>query len=139
MASRDDIIKFVEGTQLKKGVPDFRVGDTVAAHVKIVEEGKARTQVFEGIVIAKKGAGLRSTFTIRKVSFGEGVERTFPLHSPSLEKIAVKKRGEVRRAKLFYLRKKIGKTPGVEEKVDTGVETEGQNAPVREEGVKKEL
>lgn len=134
MVSRDEKIKFVEGPQLKNAISAFDVGDTVSVHVKIVEEGKARTQLFEGIVIGKKGSGLRSTFAVRKVSFGEGVERVFPLHSPSIEKIVLKKKGGVKKAKLYYLRKKIGKATKVEEKMET---LETQNAPVREEGEKE--
>jgi len=127
MASRDEKIKFVEAPHLKKDIPDFDVGDTVSVHVKIIEEGKARTQLFEGIVIAKKGSGLRSAFTVRKISFGEGVERVFPLHSPSIEKIALKKKGEVKRAKLYYLRKKIGKATRVEERQDGSLEAKAQD------------
>lgn len=135
MASKNELIKSIEEAQLKKDIPAFKVGDTVSVHVKILEEGKARTQLFEGIVIAKKGSGLRSSFTVRKISFGEGVERVFPLHSPFVEKIIVKKKGEVSRAKLYYLRKKIGKATKVEEKLDIGLET--QDAPIREEGKKE--
>lgn len=118
MASREEKIKLIEASQLKKDVTDFKVGDTISVHVKIVEEGKARTQLFEGIVIAKRGSGLRASFTVRKVSFGEGVERIFPVNSPTVEKIEVKKRGEVKKAKLYYLRNKVGKATKVEEKVD---------------------
>lgn len=138
MTSREDMIKAVEGSQLKKDLPDFRVGDTVSVHVKVIEEEKTRTQVFEGIVIAKKGTGLRSTFTVRKISFGEGVEKVFPVHSPFVEKIVVKKKGKVRKAKLYYLRKKVGKATKVEEKLDT-VPAQGrqENAAIREEGAKE--
>ncbi len=138
MASRDEKIKFVEDPQLKKDIPAFDVGDTVSVHVKIVEEDKTRTQLFEGIVIAKKGSGLRSTFTVRKISFGEGVERVFPLHSPYVEKVVVKKKGGVKKAKLYYLRSKVGKATKVEEKIDIGLETQTHdNAPLREEGKKE--
>ena len=138
MVSRDEKIKFVEAPHLKKDIPNFDVGDTVSVHVRIVEEGKARTQLFEGIVIAKRGSGLRSSFTVRKISFGEGVERIFPLHSPSVEKVTVKKKGEVKKAKLYYLRKKIGKATKVEERQDASLEAQAQdNAPVREEGKKE--
>lgn len=89
--------------------PKFGIGDTVLVYVKIKEEGKTRIQVFEGIVIRKKGKSVRGTFTVRRVSFGEGVERTFPLRSPSIEKVEIKKRGAVRRAKLYYLKKRKGK------------------------------
>lgn len=132
MTSRYDKIKSVEDIQLKKDIPAFDVGDTVSVHVKIMEDEKARTQVFEGIVISKKGSGLRSAFTVRKISFGEGVERSFPLHSPFVEKIVVKKKGEVKKAKLYYLRKKIGKDTRVEERLDTTLES--KDVPLREEG-----
>lgn len=111
-------MKIVEERQLKRDIPQFNVGDTVRVEVKIVEEEKTRLQAFEGIVIRKKGSGIRSTFTLRRVSYGEGVERTFPLHSPLLEKISVVKTGKVRRAKLYYLRKRMGKKIGVEERIE---------------------
>ncbi len=103
-------IAWVESDYLKKNIPDFRVGDTVRTFVKIQEEGgKTRLQAFEGIVIAQRGSGIRETFTVRRISFGEGVERIFPLHSPSIDRIMRIHRGKVRRAKLNYLRKRIGK------------------------------
>jgi len=135
MASKSDILKHVEAPHLKKEIADFRVGDTVSVHVKIVEEGKARTQLFEGIVIAKRGSGVRASFTVRKISFGEGVERVFPVNSPFVEKVVLKKKGDVRRAKLYYLRNKIGKATKVEEKVD--VVSEKKDAPLRENGQKE--
>lgn len=104
-----DKLKHIKEMQLKGDIPEFRVGDEVKVYVKIVEEDKTRTQVFEGIVIARKSSGPSETFTVRKISYGEGVERTFPLHSPNIKKITVEKKGEDRRAKLFYLRQKIGK------------------------------
>ncbi|MCX5667211.1 MAG: 50S ribosomal protein L19 [Candidatus Omnitrophica bacterium] len=110
--------KLVEAAHLKKDIPQFNVGDTIDVLVKIVEEGKSRAQTFEGIVIAKKGTGLGETFTVRKISYGEGVERVFPLHTPSIEKIVVIKKGDVKRAKLYYLKKKIGKDTKVEEKIE---------------------
>ena len=103
---------------MKKDIPPFSVGDTVDVLVKIIEEGKSRAQTFEGIVIARKGSGIGETFTMRKISYGEGVERVFPLHSPSIEKIVLVKKGDVKRAKLYYLKKKIGKETKVEEKVE---------------------
>ncbi|MDD5449960.1 MAG: 50S ribosomal protein L19 [Candidatus Omnitrophica bacterium] len=130
-----DTIKFLEASQLKKDIPDFKTGDMVDVYVKIIEEGKTRSQLFEGIVISKKGSGLRSSFTVRKVSFGEGVERVFPLHSPSVERIVVKKKGKVKRAKLYYLRKKIGKATKVEESENIGTDT--GNVLLREEGKKE--
>ena len=104
----------------------FNVGDTVRVHVKIKEEGKTRTQVFEGIVIKKKFRGQEGTFTVRRISYGEGVERTFPLHAPSVSKIEVKKKGTVRKAKLYYLRKKVGKASKIEEKIEAAPRAEGE-------------
>ena len=127
----DKYTKLVEATHLKKDLPQFNVGDTIDVLVKIVEEGKARAQTFEGIVIAKKGSGLGETFTVRKISYGEGVERVFPLHTPSIEKIVVIKKGDVKRAKLYYLKKKIGKETKVEEKIEHS--TEQAATPPREE------
>jgi len=102
-------VELVEREQLRTDLQDFRVGDTVKVHVKIVEGEKERIQPFEGVVIRKKGGGNRSTFTVRKISYGIGVERIFPLHSPRIDRIDVISRGEVRRAKLFYLRNLKGK------------------------------
>ena len=102
-------VEMVELEQLRTDLPDFRVGDTVKVHVKIVEGDKERIQLFEGVVIRKKGGGIRSTFTVRKISYGIGVERIFPTHSPRLEHIDVISRGKVRRAKLTYLRGLKGK------------------------------
>ena len=112
-------MKRFEEKYLKKDVPKFRIGDTVLVHVKIKEEGKTRTQVFEGVVMRKKGSGVRATFTVRRISYGEGVERTFPLHSPFIQKVETKKRGRVSRAKLYYLRKKKGKRSKVDERIET--------------------
>ncbi|MDP3792062.1 MAG: 50S ribosomal protein L19 [Candidatus Omnitrophota bacterium] len=111
-------LKLVEAVGLRKDLPQFNVGDTIDVLVKIIEEGKARAQTFEGIVIAKKGSGIGETFTVRKISYGEGVERVFPLHTPSIEKIVVVKKGDVKRAKLYYLKRKIGKETKVEEKIE---------------------
>jgi len=102
-------VELVEREQLRTDLQDFRVGDTVKVHVKIVEGEKERVQPFEGVVIRKKGGGIRSTFTVRKISYGIGVERVFPLHSPRIDRIDVISRGKVRRAKLFYLRNLKGK------------------------------
>ena len=102
-------MELVEREQLRTDLPDFRVGDTVKVHVKIVEGDKERVQPFEGVVIRKRAGGIRSTFTVRKISYGIGVERIFPLHSPRIEHIDVITRGKVRRAKLFYLRNLKGK------------------------------
>jgi large subunit ribosomal protein L19 len=110
-----NLIKAVE-ERYRKDVPVFNIGDTVRAFVKVVEGDKERLQPFEGIVIARKGSGSRETFMVRKISFGVGVERIFPVHSPSVDRIEVIKRGDVRRAKLYYLRDKKGKHAKVKEK-----------------------
>ncbi|HEX7406676.1 MAG TPA: 50S ribosomal protein L19 [Candidatus Binatia bacterium] len=107
----------IESEQLKAGVPQFKPGDTVRVHVKVIEGEKERIQVFEGVVLRKSRGANRASFTVRKTSYGIGVERTFPLHSPRLEKIDVVTRGVVRRAKLYYLRKLSGKAARIEEEV----------------------
>ncbi len=109
------IIKALEAEQLKKDVPKFKVGDSVRVAVRVEEADKTRTQNFEGVVICKQGSGLRESFTVRRISFGEGVERNFPLHSPTVQKIEVVRTGKVRRAKLYYLRKATGKKGRIEE------------------------
>lgn len=101
--------------QCKPEITDFRVGDTVKVHTRIVEGENERIQLFSGVVIARKGTGIQETFTVRRVSFGQGVEKVFPLHSPRVAKIEVERRGKVRRAKLYYLRDKIGKSAKVKE------------------------
>ena len=106
----------VDRGNLKSDVPEFGPGDTVKVHVQIVEGGRERVQVFQGVVIARRGASSRESFTVRKVSFGVGVERTFPLHSPVIAKIEVLSRGDVRRAKLYYLRERVGKKAKIKEK-----------------------
>ena len=106
----------VEAPYLRQDLPDFRPGDTVRVHVRVVEGDRERTQVFEGVVIARKHGGTRETFTVRKVSSGIGVERVFPVHSPAIQKIEVVRRGQVRRAKLYYLRKRVGKAARVAER-----------------------
>ncbi|QGU02298.1 50S ribosomal protein L19 [Corynebacterium kalinowskii] len=106
----------LDAQSLREDVPAFRPGDTLDVHVKVIEGNKTRTQLFKGVVIRRQGAGVRETFTIRKVSFGIGVERTFPVHSPNLEKIEVVTRGDVRRAKLYYLRNLRGKAAKIKEK-----------------------
>lgn len=108
-------LDMVEAAQLRSDVPDFRAGDTVKVHVRVVEGGRERVQVFEGIVIARNGDGLRATFTVRKVSFGVGVERVFPVHAPIIQKIENIRRGDVRRAKLYYLRDRAGKSARIKE------------------------
>jgi large subunit ribosomal protein L19 len=106
----------IESEYLRDDIPDFRPGDTVKVHVRVVEGNRERIQVFQGVVIARKGGGVRETFTVRKVSFGIGVERTFPLHSPIISRIEVVTQGRVRRAKLYYLRDRVGKAAKVKEK-----------------------
>ena len=109
---------FIDNASLKDDVPEFGPGDTLKVHVRVVEGNRERVQVFEGAVIKRQGAGLRETFTVRKLSFGVGVERTFPVHSPIIEKIEVMVRGDVRRAKLYYLRDRVGKRAKIKEKRD---------------------
>lgn len=111
-----DIIKEITKSQTKKEIPDFRIGDKVKVEERIVEQDKIRVQSFEGIVIARKGSGVSETFTVRKMSHGVGVEKIYPLHSPFIQKISIIRRGKVRRAKLYYLRKKIGREAKIEEK-----------------------
>ncbi len=110
-----ELIRAVEQEYLKKDVPRFSIGDTVRVHVKVKEGDKERIQVFEGVVIARRGSGLKETFMVRKISYGIGVERIFPLHSPVVDKVEVVRRGDVRRAKLYYLRHKKGKEAKVKE------------------------
>jgi large subunit ribosomal protein L19 len=110
-----ELIKEIEDAQLRTDIPKFRAGDTVRVHVRIIEGEKERIQVYEGVVIAMRKAGVRSSITVRKVSYGTGVERIFPLHSPIISKIEVKSRGKVRRAKLYYLRKLRGKAARIKE------------------------
>lgn len=106
----------VDAAQIRDDVPDFRAGDTLKVHVRVVEGNRSRIQVFQGAVIRRQGSGIRETFTVRKVSFGVGVERTFPLHTPIIDKIEVVSRGAVRRAKLYYLRSRRGKAARIREK-----------------------
>jgi large subunit ribosomal protein L19 len=106
----------LDAASLRADVPDFRAGDTLKVHVRVVEGSRSRVQVFQGVVIRRQGGGLRETFTVRKVSFGVGVERTFPVHTPVIEKIEVMTRGDVRRAKLYYLRDLRGKAAKIKEK-----------------------
>ena len=113
----NELIKSLEQEQLKNEVPAFGPGDTVRVHVRIVEVKRERVQVFEGVVIKRQGGGNRETFTVRKISFNVGVERTFPVHSPKIEKIEVTRKGKVRRAKINYLRTRTGKAAKVKERV----------------------
>ena len=110
------VIHDIERAQLRQGIPNFDPGDRVRVHFQVVEGSRRRTQVFEGIVLRRQGSGVRETFTVRKQSFGVGVERTFPVHSPTIAKIEAVTRGDVRRAKLYYLRDRIGKAAKIKEK-----------------------
>jgi len=110
-----NIIRELEKQQIKTDLPDFKPGDTVKAHVRVVEGSRERTQVFEGVVIMRRGSGLSESFTLRRVAYGVGVERTFPVHAPKVERIEVVRRGRVRRAKLYYLRQRIGKAARIKE------------------------
>lgn len=112
-----NIINEIETQQMGRELPDFGPGDTVAVSVKVVEGGKERLQVYEGVVIGRRNRGFNSSFTVRKISYGEGVERVFPLYSPNVAKIEVKRRGAVRRAKLYYLRNLSGKAARIKEKI----------------------
>jgi large subunit ribosomal protein L19 len=122
------VIDSIERSQLRQGLPSFAPGDRVRVHFQVVEGNRRRTQVFEGIVLRRQGSGARETFTVRKQSFGVGVERTFPLHSPKIEKLEVAARGAVRRAKLYYLRGRIGKAARVAER-RWGIDEELISAP----------
>jgi large subunit ribosomal protein L19 len=108
-------LQYVESAHVRDDIPDFRAGDNVKVHVRVVEGGRERIQVFEGVVIARNGAGVRASFTVRKMSFGVGVERVFPVNAPILSKIEVTRRGDVRRSKLYYLRDRVGKSARIKE------------------------
>ena len=123
------VIDSIEQRQQRQGLPSFAPGDRVRVHFKVVEGSRERTQVFEGIVLKRQGSGARETFTVRKQSFGVGVERTFPLHSPKIEKLEIAARGDVRRAKLYYLRGRIGKAARVAER-RWGIDEELISTPV---------
>jgi large subunit ribosomal protein L19 len=140
------VIDSIERAQLKQGLPNFEPGDRVRVHFQVVEGNRKRIQVFEGVVLRRQGSGVRETFTVRKQSFGVGVERTFPLHSPKIEKLEVAARGDVRRAKLYYLRGRIGKAARVAERrwgIDDDVvaapaAASGESTAVDAEGVSQE-
>lgn len=119
-----NVLDALDAASLRKDIPQFRAGDELKIHVRVIEGNKSRLQVFQGIVIRRQGDGLRETFTIRKVSYGVGVERTFPVHTPVIEKIELVKKGDVRRAKLYYLRDLRGKAAKIKEKRD-GIEGYG--------------
>ena len=111
----NEILRAIEAEQMRNDLPNFNVGDNVKLHVKVKEGKRERIQVFEGVVLKRQGGGIQETFTVRKISFNVGVERTFPVHSPRIEKIEVTRKGKVRRAKLFYLRDRVGKAAKVKE------------------------
>ena len=112
-----DALKLISESSMRKEIPEINIGDTVKVHVKIVEGDKSRIQVFEGTVIAKKHGGISETFTVRRVAHGCGIERVFPVHSPSVDKVEIVRRGKVRRAKLYYLRDRVGKAAKVKENI----------------------
>ena len=136
-----DIIKSVEHEQLKNKIPELRVGNTVKVHQRIKEGNRERVQVFEGIIIKKQGGGVNATFTVRKIAYGVGVEKTFMVHSPMVEKVEVVRVGKARRAKLYYLRDRVGKAAKTKEDIGARIETkeivikgaETEEAPVAEE------
>jgi large subunit ribosomal protein L19 len=139
------VIDSIERAQLRQGLPKFAPGDRVRVHFQVVEGNRKRTQVFEGVVLKRQGSGVRETFTVRKQSFGVGVERTFPLHSPKIEKLEVAARGAVRRAKLYYLRGRIGKAArvaerrwGIDDDVVAVAGPDGESGAVDAEGVSQE-
>jgi large subunit ribosomal protein L19 len=140
------VIDSIERAQLRQGLPNFAPGDRVRVHFQVIEGNRKRTQVFEGVVLKRQGSGVRETFTVRKQSFGVGVERTFPLHSPKIEKLEVAARGDVRRAKLYYLRGRIGKAARVAERrwgidddvVSVAGAADGESTAVDAEGVSQE-
>ena len=113
----NEIIRSIESAQLRTDLPSFGIGDTVRVHVKVVEGSRERLQAFEGVVIARRNGSVRETFTVRRTSYGVGVERTFPLHSPRIDHLEVIRRGKVRRAKLYYLRQRSGKAAKVKERI----------------------
>ena len=138
-----DIIKSIEHEQMKNRIPELKVGNTVKVHVRVKEGNRERIQVFEGIIIKVQGGGVNQTFTVRRISYGVGVEKTFLVHSPMVEKVEVVRVGKARRAKLFYLREKLGKAAKTKEQVGARIETKEitlkeelvEEAPVAEETV----
>lgn len=130
-----DIIKSIEHEQLKNKIPDLRIGDTVRVHVKIKEGNRERIQVFEGIIIKKQGGGVNATFTVRRISYGVGVEKTFLVHSPNVEKVEVTRVGKARRAKLYYLRDRVGKAAKTKEMV--GARIENREITIKEDLVEE--
>ena len=140
-----NILDVVDAASLRKDIPQFRAGDELKIHVRVIEGNKSRLQVFQGVVIRRQGDGVRETFTIRKVSYGVGVERTFPVHTPVIEKIELVQKGDVRRAKLYYLRDLRGKAAKIREKRDgvvgygDGILSTPVAAPIVEEAVVEEV
>ena len=137
-----DVIKSIEHEQLKSKIPDLKIGNTVKVHVRIKEGNKERIQVFEGIIIKVQGAGVNKTFTVRKISYGVGVEKTFLIHSPLVEKVEVVRVGKARRAKLFYLRDRIGKAAKTKEQIGARIEDReiiSKEDDVKEENVAEEV
>lgn len=126
-----DIIKSIEHEQLKNKIPELKIGDTVKVHQRIKEGNRERIQVFEGIIIKKQGGGVNTTFTVRKIAYGVGVEKTFLVHSPMVEKVEVVRVGKARRAKLYYLRDRVGKAAKTKE--DTGAKIESKEITIKEE------
>lgn len=141
-----DIIKSIEHEQMKNKIPELKVGNSVKVHVRVKEGNRERIQVFEGIIIKVQGGGINTTFTVRRVSYGVGVEKTFLIHSPAVEKVEVTRVGKARRAKLFYLRDRLGKSAKTREKVGARIETNEitikedlvEEAPVAEEAATEE-
>jgi len=121
---KNPVVQKVESLYMKKDVPAFNVGDTVRVVQKVTEGGKTRSQAYEGVVIARKGSGIQMNFTVRRISFGEGVEKTFPLHSPTVQSVAVTRKGKVKRSKLYYLRGKSGK----EGRIDSAFASQQESA-----------
>lgn len=128
-----DILKSIEHEQLKNKIPELRIGDTVKVHARIKEGNKERIQVFEGIIIKKQGGGVNATFTVRRISYGVGVEKTFLVHSPMIEKVELVRVGKARRAKLYYLRDRVGKAAKTKEKI--GARIENREIVIKEEVV----
>ena len=132
-----DILKSVEHEQMKNKIPELKIGNTVRVHVRVKEGNRERIQVFEGIIIKKQGGGVNATFTVRKISYGVGVEKTFLVHSPKVEKIEVVRVGKARRAKLYYLRDRVGKAAKTKEKIGARIET--KEIVVKEDIVPEEV
>lgn len=132
-------VKDIESAQLREKVPQFQPGDHVRVTVRVVEGGRERSQPFQGVVIARRGAGLKQTFTVRRVTHGVGVERTFLLHSPRVEKVELLRRGRVRRAKLYYLRERVGKAARIREDRDREPAPDRESGPDRPSGPDRQL